>query len=301
MNYKIITAANDSYILTLLDFLNHHINIGIDLENIIVYNLGLNEINLQKVKYILNNKSEIKNFDYKEYPEYVNLNKFNGLYCSYAFKPIIIYNEANSNNNTNIPIIWLDSACRATIETLNKIVDSISLYGFYCPIGNYEKTIESIELNHPQTLNLLGITKNQHINELQTRLACVCGVKYNTFNGNIILNDWYKYSLEKKFIMPDGSSRNNHRQDQTVLSALMFLHEKKYNFTFEKSFFNLTCWIKCDKSIEESNYNKFSLLQRNNRRQLGSIYANSFDEAVKICCERKQMTLQLFLEEFIIV
>lgn len=299
MDYKIITGANDSFILTLLDFLNHHISIGIGLENIIIYNLGLNETNLQKVKYILNNKSEIKNFDYKEYPEHVNLDKFNGLYCSYAFKPIIIYNEANSNNN--IPIIWLDCACRATIEILNNIIDAINIFGFYCPIGNYEKTIESIELNHPQTLNLLGITKNQHINELQTRLACVCGVNYNSLNGNEILNDWYNYSLDKKIIMPNGSSRNNHRQDQTVLSALMYLHEKKYNIIFEKSLFNLSCWNKCDKSIQETNYTKFALLQKNNRHQLGIIYANSFDEAVKIYCERKQISLQLFLEEFIII
>ena len=40
---------------------------------------------------------QFKHFDFNLYPEHVNLKKYNGLNCSYAFKPIIIYNEANGN------------------------------------------------------------------------------------------------------------------------------------------------------------------------------------------------------------
>jgi hypothetical protein len=292
MDFKIVTGANDSYILTLLNFINYNSNIGINLENIIIYDLGLNKTNLQKLKSILDGKTEIKKLNYEEYPEHVDLDKYNGLNCSYAFKAIIIYNEAIIYNNN--PIIWLDCACRATIDMLNKIRTSIKLYGFYCPIGNNETTIESIELNHPQTLNLLGITKQQHINELQTRLACICGVIYNNFNGKTILDDWYKYSLEKNVIMPVGSSRNNHRQDQTVLSGIMFLYEKNNNIVFEKSNFNISCWNKFDESNVDTNYNKYILFQRNNNQQLACIYTNTLEDAIQIYYERKQITKMLF-------
>jgi hypothetical protein len=101
--------------------------------------------------------------------------------------------------------------------------------------------------------------------------------------------------------MPDGSSRNNHRQDQSVLSGLMFLHEKKYNMTFEKSSFNISCWNKCDKNSVETNYNKYALLQRNSNIQLALIYANNINEAIKIYYERKQIPLQLFMQHFVVV
>lgn len=298
MRYRIITGANDDYILTLINFIKYHSKIGIESKNLIVYDLGLSEINLNKLKN-LNENLIVKKFEYDNYQEHVNLAKYKGLFCSYAFKPIIIYNESVIFKDT--PIIWLDCACNITIEILNKMIDSINTYGFYCPVGNYEKTIESIELNHPRTLSLLGVTKYQHLNELQTRLACICGVNYSNFNGKLILDDWYKCSLNKDIIMPEGSSRNNHRQDQTVLSVLMMFHEKKYNIVFEKSTFNIKCWVKHDKSIVENNFNKYVLFQRNNNIRLACIFTNTIEEAITIYQERKLMELEEFLKYFYVL
>jgi hypothetical protein len=299
MSYRIITGANDNYILTLINFINYHLKIGIEMKNLIVYDLGLSEFNLNKLKNITNENIIIKKFEYDNYPEHVNLNKYKGLFCSYAFKPIIIYNEAVIFKDELI--IWLDCACNITIEILNKIIDSINTYGFYCPVGNYEKTIESIELNHPQTLNLLGVSEYQHLNELQTRLACICGVNYSNFNGKIILDDWYKFSLNKNIIMPEGSSRNNHRQDQTILSVLMMFHEKKYNIVFEKSTFNIKCWVKHDENIIENNFNNYVLFQINNNIRLACVFANTIEEAITIYQERKLMALDEFLKYFYVL
>jgi len=234
----------------------------------------------------------LKKLNYADYPEHVDLKKYNGLYCSYAFKPVIIHIEANIYNN--IPIIWLDCACKININQLNKLLETINKDGFYCPVGNYKKTIETIELNHPQTLNLLGISRYQHFNELETRLACICGVNYNISNGKQILNNWYKYSLNKDIIMPSGSSRNNHRQDQSVLSALMFLYEKENNILFEKSSFNISCWNKLDQSIVDNNYNKYALIEKSNGKQHAIIYTKTIDEAIRIYCDRKQTNINTF-------
>lgn len=299
MSYKIITGANDAYILTLLNFLSYHVELGINTENIIVYDLGFNKTNLQKIKNFKNGCIEIKAFTYEQYPEHVNLNTYNGLYCSYAFKPIVIYNVAHTYNN--IPIIWLDCACKITMPILNQMIKTIRLDGFYCPVGNYEKTIETIELNHPQTMSLIGITREQHFNKLQTRLACICGIIYCSFNGKTILDDWYKFSLDKNVIMPDGSSRNNHRQDQSVLSALMFLHETKYTMVFEKSTFNISCWNKCDKNTVETNYNKYGLFHLNNNERLGIIYSKTLDDAIQVYRERKQISHNNFVEQYYVL
>jgi hypothetical protein len=273
---------------------------GISLENLIIYDLGLNPVNLQKVKDLLHGAIIVKKIDYNLYPEHVDLNIYNGLNCSYAFKPIIIYNEAMNFND--IPVIWLDCACLLNnIDNFFEVTNTISRDGFYCPVGNYEKTIETIELNHPQTMNILGVTRYQHVNELQTRLACIIGVNYSNFNGKNILDDWYKYSLDKNVIVPVGSSRNNHRQDQSVLSGLMFLHEKKYDFVFEKSRFNIICWNKHDDSIVENRYNRYSLYQIIDNERLGWIYTETFEEAEQIYIERKLISREDFLQKFYVL
>jgi len=300
--YKIITAANDDYILTLLNFLNHHTSIGIFFEDIVIYDLGLNNDNLQKINMVSSNRCEIKKLNYDEYSEYVNLTKYNGLNCSYAFKPIIIYREANLNKT--VPLIWLDSACNLNMESFQNIYNTIMKEGFYCPIGNSEKTIESIELNHPQTVKLIGLTKEEHLNSLQSRLACMCGVLYSNTNGFHILNEWHRYSLIKDVIFPDGSSRNNHRQDQSVLSCLMYLYEKNNKIIFEKSTFGASCWNKKDKNNIEKSYKKYVLVQKYNNQILAAIYTNSIEEAVKIYYDRKKYvfdetyTLEHFLQGY---
>ena len=93
MSFKIITAANNSYILTLLDFINAFMQMNLNPASLVVYDLGLSEQNYKQLLNLQQNFNfSLKKLDYSQYPEHVDLNKFNGLYCSYAFKPIIIYN-----------------------------------------------------------------------------------------------------------------------------------------------------------------------------------------------------------------
>ena len=43
-----------------------------------------------------------------------------------------------------------------------------------------------------------------------------------------IINNWYESSLKPEIIKPSSSNRNNHRQDQTVLSCILL--NNKYNY-----------------------------------------------------------------------
>ena len=91
MDYIIITGCNDSYILTLLDFIESYKINNLDFTCLVIYNYGLNENNLKKLlhyKYIYN--FEIVNFDYSKYPEHLDLKKYNGLNCNYSFKVVNI-------------------------------------------------------------------------------------------------------------------------------------------------------------------------------------------------------------------
>jgi hypothetical protein len=300
MNYTIITGANDFYILTLIDFINHYISQEFNTSALIIYNLGLNDTNLELVENLnktLSSPFTIKKFNYKLYREHVNLNKYNGLYCSYAFKPILLFNEAQQSIK---PILWTDTANRFNKSIINKIVDIVNKEGIYSPVSAREKTIETIELNHPKTCEILGLTEYEHTTLLKSRSGNIVGFDYKNPTAKNIIDEWYKYSLEREVIMPEGSSRNNHRQDQTILSILMFLYEKDTQCKFEDSTFELSHWHKKDTPTVEKDHYMFSLIEQENVNQLAIIYARSLYEAIKIYCDRKKMSIELFLNMYFV-
>jgi hypothetical protein len=300
MEYTLITGANDPYILTLLDFITHYVNQKLDPSKLVVYDLGLNQKNMDLLTNYnsrLFAKFAIKKLDYSLYPEHVDLNKNKGIYCSYAFKPIIIYNEVQ---NTNHPILWLDSANRFNINILIKIIDTITKEGFYSPVSNIEKTIESIELNHPKTCELLGVNEYEHTNLLKSRSGNIIGLNYSSQCGKKLLDDWYNYCLQKEVIMPEGSSRNNHRQDQTVISLLMFLYEKQHGIKFETRTFEVSHWNKKDPPIVEDLHFKYRLIDKESMNQIAIVYAKTLDDAIQIYSDRKRMKKENFMNHYIV-
>lgn len=292
MNYKIITGANDDYILTLIDFIYSYIRRELDLNNLIIYDLGISKENREKIPSTIH----LKLFDYSLYPEYVNLNKYNGLHCSYAFKPIIIYNEVQLN--PDIPVIWMDSANRFNKPIIQKIVEVLFNQGIYSPISQPENTIETIELNHPITCRKLGITEQEQQKYLTSRSGNIVGVLYSSIAGKQIIDEWYTYALDKDIIIPVGSSRNNHRQDQTVLSILMYLYEKKTNIKFERSKFDILQWCKRDPPKVEEDYFPFILIEKKTRTRKATIYTKTLVEAIQVYMDRKNMVAVNFLNDF---
>ena len=300
--FKIITGANDNYIHTLIDFINSYMSLNLQSNTLIVYDLGLN-IHNKDIILELNKKYNFnfKKFDYSLYPDYVDLNKYNGLYCSYAFKPIIVYNEANQADNIGNVLIWLDSANRFNINSLGQIYDCVKKYGIYTPISNPAGSIESIELNHPETVMRFDVSVDDHKKCLASVSANLIGFDYNNLAGKTIIDEWYDKSLKKEFIIPEGSSRNNHRQDQTLLSIIIFLYEKKNKIIFDKhSIGGISFWNKRDKTTVQEGYFPFKLIEKKTGKQLAIIYCRTLTEAINVYRERKQINADTFHTNFIV-
>jgi hypothetical protein len=298
MDFVIITAADDKYIKTLQNFIY---SFTLDINCLIVYDLGLNDEN-KKIIHELNQiySFTFKKFDYNGYPEHVDIKKYNGLFCSYAFKPIIIYNEANNILNEGKYVIWMDSANRFNKNSIELIYNSLVKYGIYSPISANENTIESIELNHRDCVDHYNISPFEHIYSLTSRSANVVAIDYKSQCGFSILNDWYKASLDKDIICPNGSSRNNHRQDQTVLSILMYLYEKNNTVIFDKNNFDVSFWNKYDITTIQSGYYPFKLIDKNTHIQLATIYCKNINDAVNEYAYRKKIDSDKLLQLFFI-
>lgn len=291
--YKLLTCANQNYFNALKQFINNVKKVNIDFDNFIVYDIGLtseqeNELYILQAEY----KFNIYKLDFSKYPEHVNLNleKWSGLNNSYAFKAIIIYKVLQ---NINVPLIYMDCGCGFNMETIDKTLINISKNHFYIHIANNKNSIESIELNHPNTLKHFDI-KNT---EIITYSANFIGIDYNNDAIKKIINEWYNYAMKQEIICPIGSNRNNHRQDQSVLSCI--LHNSKYNYSLNIKV-PLSPWKNGGSNTYYNKYKPFSCFEKITNKYESRIYTNSLEEAIECYKNRKNISKEQLLKDFII-
>ena len=208
-NLRFITGADSSHFKSLMQLCNS-ISTILPESNIVVYDLGLNSNEIHKLNA---NKtiSKIIKFNYSEYPSFVNIKSKN--FGSYAWKPLIIENEL-SNEKKDL-ILWMDAGNLVTNKlTLLKIY--LTFKGFYSPHSSdniYKRT-------HPTTLSLLSVPKKlfkkRNLND------AVIGVDPSNKLAKDLISNWIEASKNKEIIGPTGSSKNNHRFDQALLTIKFY-------------------------------------------------------------------------------
>ncbi|WP_397447157.1 hypothetical protein [Polaribacter sp. R77954] len=111
----------------------------------------------------------------------------------------------------------MDSGNKLT-KPLNFIRKILELYGFYSPFSRGKV----VQWTHPKTLDCLNVRENKFIlNQQNLNGACV-SANYNNIKVRNLIRDWSNCAKLKKCIAPKGSNRGNHRQDQAVLSVLVY-------------------------------------------------------------------------------
>jgi hypothetical protein len=223
---KFISGASSNHFKTLLQFINSFLSYNNNYV-LIVYNLGLKDFQLNELEKLIKNHNNItyKNFKYNEYPSYFNINVNAG---EYAWKPVIIYEESKNFNDN---LIWLDSGTLLTdsLDTFKNIIDNNYIYS-----PSSEGTIK--EWSFKETYKIMNF---YDINLSMRTAGVVC------FNCRIewvrdLLKEWNKFALIKDCISPEGSSRNNHRQDQTIFSILYHKYQKVHKFKIIDHFLSFT-------------------------------------------------------------
>lgn len=215
----IISGASNNHYFTLIQFINSvftHINLNI--HTLIIYNLDICEDKWKQliIKYELKNII-FKVFDYTKYPSWFNININAG---EYAWKPAIIYE--NYLLYPEETIIWMDAG-NIVKNNLHCLEMFIKENGLHTGVSSgtikqwtYIKTIEYMNPNNVDEVNRNG--------------ACM-GFNFNIKWVKEFIEEFYNCCCDKNCIAPDGSSRQNHRQDQSVLTILFYKYLDKYKFT----------------------------------------------------------------------
>ena len=183
---------------------------------IVVYNLGINE---SQYKTLLNkkfNNLNIKDFDFSSFPKfYSERDSFNRL-GQYAWKSSIINKELILSKKQ---VLWFDTGNLITKKlTLIRII--ISALGVFSPIS----AGSIINWTHKDTLNYLNTEKS--IYKKRNLTGGIVAFDWENQNARNLSKEWKDYCSVEECIAPKGSSRDNHRQDQSILSILKYKNKK---------------------------------------------------------------------------
>jgi len=225
----LVTGASDNHYKSLvnmiLSFMKYHKN---DPNyKIIVYNLGIEQANWKRLLNIFGRYSNFisETFDYSLYPDYVNININAG---EYAWKPIIIYDVFNKYKDITL---WMDAGNILTnrLDRINETIAKNHIYSGYS--GNKGSTIK--QWTHPTTIEYMGAFFGGYdITQCQPRNGACVGFNYNTDYVKSFVEEYKNHALTKECIAPEGSSRENHRQDQSVFSIMFYKYYIQYQFDF---------------------------------------------------------------------
>ena len=81
---------------------------------------------------------------------------------------------------------------------------------------------------HPKTIEYLNCS---NINEQNRNAACI-GFNTKIYFVKSLLTEYYNCAQDKNCIAPEGSSRKNHRQDQSVFTILFYKYLNDKNVKY---------------------------------------------------------------------
>lgn len=169
-----------------------------------------------------------RRFDYDAYPSYMNVSVNAG---EYAWKPVIVADVVERARLEGPPsdVLWADAGCffQALQPIAARITESGGLW-----VRSSAGTMR--EWTHPLMFEYLKVDPTQYAdkpNADATLIGFAIGSAPASSREAVyrdIVLPWKACAMDKDCIAPRGSSRENHRQDQAVLSYL--IHRAGYRF-----------------------------------------------------------------------
>ncbi len=206
--FKIITIS-DSYFFDALTNLLTSIHKYEPKIEVVIIDIGLNE---KQTVFLKNNFNyKIKKFNFDKFPIFFKDHDLDGKLGSYAWKAPALFDEFYESEKN---IIYLDAGCELR-KSLNFLKFIILKNGFYSP-----ESSNNIEYwTHPHTLKIMNAEKN--LLKKRNFSSGIVGMVIDDKKNQKIIDEWARFSKDKDVIAPKGSSRKNHRQDQSILNILV--------------------------------------------------------------------------------
>ncbi|CAO3589059.1 unnamed protein product [Absidia cylindrospora] len=180
---------------------------------LIVYNLGLTASQTRVLHNLYQHDffDDLVAFNYTKYPSFWDVRVNRG---EYAWKPGAVKEVADQYGGT---IIWLDTGDVPNTQFVETMPDYIQRYGFWSPRST---GFMGAKFNHIGLFRYFHTSRKEYAHMENCNGAALGFDADNKQVVDTLINPWYECALNKDCIAPKGSSRRNHRQDQTAISFL---------------------------------------------------------------------------------
>ncbi|KAI7871426.1 hypothetical protein BDF14DRAFT_1878278 [Spinellus fusiger] len=217
-SYTIITAASANHFCALesMLYLLQDLRLRVPKDafpRIIVYDLGIEPTqvpvlnNLHQHHYV----DEVVAFNYSSYPSFWNIGRKRG---EYAWKTGIVKEVQERIGGI---LLWLDTGDVPNLRFILTMPQLLRQFGFWSPRSTgYMDT----RFNHPSLFEYYKADQQEYASRENCNGA-VLG--FNADDERVvqeIITPWYECGRDLDCIAPKGSSRLNHRQDQSAISFL---------------------------------------------------------------------------------
>lgn len=233
-DFTIVTAFSKNHSKSLIQFLKSLI-LHNDSFQCIIYDLGIDneetDIVILDDIYNLHDNFFYRKFDYSKYPSYFNITKNAG---EYAWKPAIIYEISQDIKYGKL--IWCDAGNKVLNPLTNFLQNITYIYSpnSYGNISMY---------THKSTLKWFDIHENDKILQKNNRNGAILIFNLDVDHVIKFINKFYECCKIKECIAPIGSSRENHRQDQSIFTLLFYLNEYIDHTDYGCSYIEIHCDI----------------------------------------------------------
>jgi hypothetical protein len=184
----------------------------------------------------------VRVFDYSKYPAYYNIKVAAG---EYAWKPALI--RLTRQEFGERTYLWLDAGDRL-MEPLDKLFLFIEAKGLFSngTWGNVAKW------TYPATFDAINRRYQDYIS-LRMRNGAIIGFNERFEWVRELMDTYATWAKTKAIIAPEGSSRENHRQDQTCLTLLYWDYNRHHNFHTEIPLYSIVIHSDSDPRLKHLN------------------------------------------------
>lgn len=204
----VATGSNSSHFHSMLQLINSLKNVERRNFRVVAYDLGLTDSE-RLVFHRVHPDLSLRRFPFENYPDHFDMSKGAG---EYAWKPCILQEVYSELRNGDL-LVWLDAGNFIT-RKMWVVRSALFFRGFYTRI-----TTGTIgEWTHEDTIGRLNMSRARHYRMI---CGCLIGVRKDARNNRLV-REWRDSAIDRGVIAPEGSSRSNHRQDQSVVSLLYY-------------------------------------------------------------------------------
>ena len=210
----IVTGASSNHVAPLINLVRSVRMAGIRVR-IVAWDLGMTPEQAALVAGLRG--VTLRTFPFDAYPEHLDIERDAG---SYAWKPVIISEVARERPGL---VLWLDAG-DLVFGDLGWTWETIAREGVYSPVS--AGTVA--DWTHAGTKAALGASAE--LDARRNRNGAIVGVDVRRPPILQLLERWRSAALDVAVIEPPGSSRDNHRQDQAVLTVLYYQAQHELGF-----------------------------------------------------------------------